>query len=221
MLGLALLQSGQSDSARKIWLQSIEFNSKDEVDARVYLGQLAHQEKQHDEALSYLRLAVSLAPDRVSPSINLGFVLLKLGVISEADQLADKLINKFPDTADVYALKGFANVQNATLDIASKFLEKAIAIQQQDRKNANKMLLPSVYSDSLFSSLYNNQLSATQIKTLHQKRCHELTSQITPNTLTIADDINARPIRVAYLSPDFNSHPIAFFLEPYWQNSQC
>ncbi|MCF6300632.1 MAG: tetratricopeptide repeat protein, partial [Proteobacteria bacterium] len=218
MLGLALLQSGQNDSARKIWQQSIEFDSKNEVDARVYLGQLAHKEKRHDEALAYLRLAVSLGPDRISPSINLGFVLLKLGVVNEAVKLADDLIKKFPDSADVFVLKGFAHVQNASMDVASSALEKAISLHKENGKNPGKALMPSVYSDSLFSSLYNDKLSAKQIKTLHQQRCDELTKKITPNVLKIANDIHKRPIRVAYLSSDLKSHPVAFFLEPVLAN---
>jgi len=220
MLGLALLQSGQNDAARKTWLQAIEFDPKNEVDARVYLGQLAHKEKMHDEALAYLRLAVSLGPDRISPSINLGFVLLKLGVVDEANKLADDLIKKFPDSADPLVLKGFASVQNASMDVASEALEKAISIHRNSGKNVGKALMPSVYSDSLFSSLYNDQLSAAQIKTLHQQRCNELTDKITANRLKIADDIAQRPIRIAYLSPDLKSHPIAFFIEPVLANHQ-
>lgn len=215
-LGFALMQKGDNEAAQEMWHKAITCDPKHEVDARVYLGQLAHKLKDHEQALQYLRMAVSLAPDRVSPSINLGFVLLKLGIISEADELADNLIEKFPEQADVYALKGFSCVQKASLDEASKSLKKAIAIHQKNKKDNNKAraLMPSVYSDFLFSSLYNDQLDAQQVRTLHEKRCLEMTSHIKANIFLLDDDINQRPINIAYLSPDFKSHPVAFFLEP-------
>ena len=218
LLGLALLQTGRTDEARKMWLQSIALNEKNEVDARVYLGQLAHRENKHDEAIDLLRLAIKIDPKRISSKINLGFVLLKLGVIAEACDLADALIDKHPESADAYVLKGFAQVQNASVTEASVALEKAISIHQQQNKDVSQALLPSVYSDSLFSCLYNDQLSATQIKTLHSQRCQQMMRHIQPRVLTVAADIDNRPLRVAYFSPDLNSHPVAFFLEPILAN---
>lgn len=217
-LGIALMNTGQNESACQAWEKSISFDPKHEVDARVYLGQLAHKQKRHEQALEYLRLAVRIAPDRVSPSVNLGFVLLKLGIVSEAIALADDLGEKFPEIADAHVLKGFSCVQNASIDDAAKSLQKAIDIHQKNKSDGSKSLMPSVYSDSLFSSLYNDQLDAQQIKDLHEKRCLELTGHIKPNILSLATDIKHRKINIAYLSPDLKSHPVAFFLEPLLQH---
>jgi predicted O-linked N-acetylglucosamine transferase (SPINDLY family) len=207
-IGMARQALGQFDLARMAFEQalSLEPNSDDTLNN---LGALLRLMNRSQEALIYLRQAQAINPNNEVTLGNLIHTLLSLGAISEALQFSETLLAIHPQSATGYLLKGYALVLQA------RILEARQAFEQcwQLDPTAN-----STVTNALFGLFYQeHDHPATFLQELHYWAQRLPSPSLTFQWQTRNRDPH-RPLKVGYLSADFRSHPVAFFLEPILQH---
>lgn len=227
-LGVAYRASGQLQNAEAAWQRCLVIDAGHVV-ALTNLGTLYRLQKRHEAALVPLRKAVALQPGDPDCVASLACTLIDIGQISAALALTEPALALRPEHADLLGMHAFALVQQARIAEGQACLAKARRL-----KPAN----PVAIGNSLFSSLYSDQLDAPALTRLHQALADSLTDY--PHPVSVQEPVGSaaatfkagdkarpfaqrrvqrqqRPLRIGYLSPDFRAHPIGFFIEPVLQ----
>ncbi|MEO5348522.1 MAG: tetratricopeptide repeat protein [Magnetococcus sp. YQC-3] len=210
-LGVAYRAVGQLDAAEQSWRRCLELDA-DHVVALTNLGTLYRLRKRHEESLRCLRLAVQRQPDDADGIASLGCTLIDLGAISEALQWLDPALAARPEHVDLLGMKAFALVQQARLEEAQGLLAKA------------RQLKPDSFvaiGNTLFSSLYRDQLAAPAQTRLHQELAEQVRRHVPPPLPQRAVARGGGRRRIGYISPDFRTHPVGLFIEPVLQHHRA
>ena len=169
----------------------------------------------------------------------------KLGKPSLARELLEKAINFYPDRADLHSNLGYVLNDLRNPDLALKHLNLALAINQNYPdayiNRANALRIQGRIEDALsdyrkaIELMPENMLAqANYIYTLN------FSSKASPNKVfrehcIFAETLEAntagrrssfarnkydpsRKIRIGYISPDFRTHSVAYFIEPVIKN---
>ena len=86
------------------------------------------ENKNYSEAKNFFNLSLKLIPDRFSTMNNLAISLIALKDIEKAENLADNIINLFPDKEEGYLLKGKILHEKNFFNNAIELLKKALEI---------------------------------------------------------------------------------------------
>ncbi len=92
------------------------------------LGTLAYQERRFDRAENYFRQALAHAPDSYEPLVNLGGVLINLNKLDEARTINEHVVATRPNDALANSQLGMTYFELSHLDLAEKYLARAIEI---------------------------------------------------------------------------------------------
>ncbi len=203
-LGHVLLLMGQEHTAVMEWHRLLELEPG-EVDAHLNLGKTYYQLKDNDRAVAHLRKAVEYAPDRVDCVAQLGFTLTELGQLTEGQELADRLMREAPDNTQTHMLAGFIAIQDARIQDG---LDAFARLRELDPAAGIGV------SNTCFGSLYADFLSAEQITALHREMSARVVKYNPAKSIHPRQRDAQSRIRVGYLSPDFRSHPVGFFMQP-------
>ncbi|MEA3213731.1 MAG: protein O-GlcNAc transferase [Chthoniobacter sp.] len=211
-LGVVLKELGRSAEAVGCWEQALALDPALAA-AHNNLGAMFRLRRQPQGAIAHLREAVRLAPDDAMAGANLAHALLDLGQVAEAEALARGIIAAHPESADGPLMLGFALTQQARIEEAFAAFMEAHRLKPE---------APAPLSNALFASLYSDQRDAAQHLATHR----ELAARLAPGRADPPvrpapppdQSLRVRPLRVGYLSPDFRSHPVAYFFEPVLAN---
>ncbi len=170
------------------------------------LGITLEAQERHEEAIASLKRALAIQPNYVNALNNLAASYRAVGRHDEAVAGLEQAIRLNPN--DAAALNNLAHVLKAQGRIAEGIdaLRRAIAIDPTDTEPHENLLLLLHYSPeydrkTIFEEhlLWARRHAAVPAGTTRQH----------------ANDRNAlRRLRVGYVSPDFEHHPVAFFIEP-------
>ncbi len=207
-LGRVLLLNGEQQAAVIQWHELLKIDPV-HTDAHMNLGTLYFQMKNNDKAVFHLRKAVQSSPERLDCAAQLGFTLTELGQLSEARQIAKRLLSRAPENVQAHMLTGFVACQEARIAEALKAFSK---MRQLDPSAGNGV------SNACFSSLYADFLKAEEISALHLEMSALVTKSNPALTLEPIKRSAGKRIRLGYLSPDFRSHPVGFFMQPIMEN---
>lgn len=169
------------------------------------LGNVLYALRQIDEAVEHWRRAVELNPDDVAGRTNLGIGLTERGDLAAASATFEKALQLQPDLATVYAnlvpLRNLQGRPEEALECARKTLEL-------DPHNAD------IGSSLLMTIHYLPRNSAKDFleASLKWAAVHAAAAQPLGPHLNSPDA--QRRLRVGYVSGDFFSHPVGYFLEP-------
>lgn len=86
------------------------------------------ENKNYSEAKNFFNLSLKLIPDRFSTMNNLAISLIALKDIKNAENLADNIINLFPDKEEGYLLKGKILHEKNFFNNAIELFKKALKI---------------------------------------------------------------------------------------------
>ena len=203
-LGVAYRAVGNAAEAERAWRLCLAKDVQ-QVEALTNLGTLYRLQKRHEEALFCLRKAVAVRPEDADSVASLACALIDLGAISEALTWIDPLLTRHPDHVDLLAMKAFAWVHQARIEESQELLAKARQLKPES--------LVAI-GNTLFSSLYRDGLDASAQSAFHRQLALDLCRQVPPSPPQPRIEITERPLRIGYLSPDFRSHPIGYFIEP-------
>jgi predicted O-linked N-acetylglucosamine transferase (SPINDLY family) len=153
-----------------------------------------------------LRQAVALEPDYAQAHYNLGVLLYDQGFLTEAEASYARALAIKPDYAEAESNLGsvFLN-QNRLLDAESCF-RRALALKPD---------LEDAFSNLLFLLNYDPDRSGEQIFAVYREYDQRF-SQPLRSTWQAHDNsrVTTRRLKIGYVSPDFCSHPVRYFLEP-------
>ena len=150
--------------------------------------------------------AVKIAPREVEPIHNLGTALLKLAKFEEAENCFDKALSLNP--THLGALNNMGNAQLGLCEIerANGFFLKAF---EQNTENLN------VLSNTLLNYNYFAEFSPAEIFQKHKEAAAYFPVKQSDSRPKIK---KREKIRIAYLSADFKTHSVAYFLMPLLKN---
>lgn len=207
-LGICLYEKGENEAAIAAYTQAITHNPNF-AQAFNNRGIVLHAVDRVPEAIANFRTSLSIMPDYPEAYNNMGLALEEQGSVDDAIASYRQSLALRPGFA--HALNNLANALSETGQ-----LEEAIGIYRQTGAGEGPAWLGS---NLLFALHAHPDLSPGQLWDEHARWAarHEtpLTATRQPHT---NDPKPERRIRVGYVSPDFNQHPVGRFLLPLFLN---
>lgn len=236
-LATSLHCAGEIDEAISCYKRAIELDPSDPI-ALYNIGHAFQCQDRHDEAEGYLRKAVELKPDYADALLNLGIVMkereewieaeslfkralavdprhaaalynlsgtyIKMGRPTAAEKAAKDALAVNPNFAEAIFALGNAYYAMGRRALALEHFRRAFELKPSDPDNHNNILAcikddPDIGGEKIRSEIESwARLHAAGIRRLSHAN----------------DRSTARRIKIAYLSPDFRNHSVAYFLEP-------
>jgi len=178
-------------------------------EAHCNLGTVLSVCGQSAQAIASFERAIAINPRSFNARYNLARNLQDSGQLDEAIQQCQLAIEVRPTAADAHNLLGitYGIMGEVPLCIASQ--KTAVKLQPDHAANHSNLLL---------SLQYRDDMSAADRFTAHRQWNEQHIERLTP--ILANDSSNARPreknkrLRIGYVSPNFNSHSVAYFFEP-------
>ncbi len=224
-------------------MQVLEMEPKN-IGALYILGEIACQTNTYEMAIGMYKRAIAIMPDEPVFHSNLGYLLLTANRLDEAVTLFRKALELKPDYVQAHHNLGVALDAQDYVCEAIECFRKALEIDpdfipaQNDLAHALQSLgrieeaidwytkalalrpdSVTGYDNLLLALHYSSHYSPEQIYEEHLKfaRMHAepLMRSIKPHRNSRDPE---RRLRIGYISPDFRSHSVAYFIEPALEN---
>ena len=238
-LGLAYALQGKMTEAARHLKRATELKPGSSVINNNY-GALALRMFDFDTAVKALARAVAERPDYDEGLINLGVAYYMRGDSGEAITAYQRVIARNPDNGFARYSLGVAYLEDQRLAEAEVEIRRALELDPKNAMAHNTLgvlLLdqhaveaartamreaadvgtvsaPVFYSNYTFASLYSAEASNTEILNIHKEygRRYATAEPVAAKPHRNSRDPERR-LRVAYLSPDFRAHSVAYFFE--------
>ena len=200
LMGMVMIQSNQLDQACYFFEKA---QKKAPNNAQVLNGFASALQMQGklDIALNVYKRAIKLNPSYGSAYNNCAVIHKKQGRLVEAQSCYQKAVTCSKDFGDALNNLGFVQQEQGKISAACQSFWEA---HESGQCQAN------AYSNYLMALNYDSELSAAHLAQEHLAWGQQL--------LDVTDCINRKrgqaPKRIAYLSADFRTHSVAFFIEP-------
>ncbi len=236
-LAAVLKDQGRSDEAERAFRRVLDLEPT-HANAHISLAVALEKRARYEEALALLERALALNPQSVEAYTNLGIVCTNLGRIEQAITSYREATRLNPCAAKAHynlavlcaeharhdeglsaartALRlkpdyVLAHGVLANLHIQGGLIDEAIAGYQQALALASDA---GVYSNMLFALNHHAGASPEAIYRQH-RLWGERYGHVTDALPALGNRPDPdRPLRIGYVSPDFRSHSVAFFIEP-------
>ncbi|MBW4488998.1 MAG: tetratricopeptide repeat protein [Trichocoleus desertorum ATA4-8-CV12] len=168
------------------------------------LGNVYQDLGQAEAAIASYQQALALKPDSAEAHNNLGNMYKRQGQLTEASNHYQQAVTLRPDLAETYN-----NLGNVLKDQGR--MTEAIAAYRQ--AIAMKPSLMEAKSNLLFSLQYDRTHDPDTIFAEHKHWAEQYADPLTQAAAPHLNDRNRdRRLRIGYVSPDFNAHPVGFFI---------
>lgn len=164
----------------------------------------AHKDRVNDALAAYQR-ASQEDVNYADPHNNMGILYANMGRMTEAMKEYEKALKLRPEFPEAYNNLGTANQVQGTIE------ESVAAYRESLRIKPN---YPEARSNLLFALNYDVNISPEELMMEYKawdKMYGETETPFTPHTNIPDPD---RKIRIGYVSPDFRTHSVAYFIEP-------
>jgi len=239
-LGNILKKQGHLVEAVKAYTSALEINSRS-IDTYNNLGIVMQMQGKLDDAIAIFQKAINLNPDNAVPYNNIGNTYKEKGNYDEAIRFYKKSININPDFSEAYNSTGVVLYSQGQLQEATVFFQKAIQLlpdfamaynnlgsvyfEQAKHDAAVSCYRRAVECKKYFAEAYSNLLFIvstlaiyTPDETLSLHRNWSVNSKpVTPLKPRVIGNQEKR-LRVGYVSPDFRTHAVSYFIEPILEN---
>jgi protein O-GlcNAc transferase len=199
------LQQNLLDEAATCFNKALQLSPPN---AEVYknIGYLFHQKGKFKEAATFYQKAIEIDPDSYDAYNNLGSIFRYTGQLEEALAYYQKAIEINPEFTEVYLNVGNVCQDKGQIAEAEKYYRKAIQIKPD---------FVLCYSNLLFALNYDSRHDVKTVFKEHISFAEKYAEPLYPKTYLHTNDRSPnRRIKIAYLSPDFRRHPVAYFVEP-------
>jgi len=161
-------------------------------------------------AIKIYKRILTIIPNNLDVQINLCVALFKDGQVIFSRNILDQIVKKFPQNG--YAWNNLAKIlrESGEISEAISCYKKAIEFSENTAPMESNML---------FAYSFSIDYSPEEIAEAHFEwgRSHDNYKQKKMNFKT-ERNINQRPLRIGYVSPDFRKHAVMFFLKPILEN---
>jgi protein O-GlcNAc transferase len=200
-LGLALGQAGQADEAILSFRNGLAIAPGD-IALHNNLGNALRALGRFDESASHFRKALELAPASGETYNNLGVLLLEQEQLEQAESCLCKALDLKPDYAEAYRNLGNVLHKKEQFDDAIACYQKSLALQPD----------PGGTSTLLTWLHYSAHHTDDDILAV-ARNFAALVERPQPARDFINRPRANRRLRIGYVSADFRTHPVGFFLE--------
>jgi predicted O-linked N-acetylglucosamine transferase (SPINDLY family) len=206
VLGTVLEQTRDFEEAEAAYRVAIRLNG-DFVDACNALGGLLVRLDRVEDAYRVFQRALALRPRNAALLNNLGNSLRVLRRSGEAEQAFRSAIALDPGNHVFHANLGNVLMEDARFDAAEAVLHQTLALQPDS--------IPA-HVTLMFCMNHNPRHTRRDIFEAHVAwaRQHAQPKARAPHP---NDPDPERRLRVGYVSPDFRSHPVSYFIEPVFR----
>lgn len=173
---------------------------QNEMEAWLNLGNLESRLKNFDQAITALTRATELAPDDPRGWFSLGNVFALSGQRRESIVALENARRSAPTSVDILASLALAYRKQARLDDAIATYQSALDIDPGNARLHSNLLVAQQY--------HRDTNDQTQFDHHQLWNARHGTTNTEPG---LAKD-HAAPLRVGYVSGDFRTHPIGYFL---------
>ncbi|MEJ0066362.1 MAG: tetratricopeptide repeat protein [Caulobacteraceae bacterium] len=202
-LGNALAALGRFSEAAALYERALALRP-DYAEAEYNLANLRADEGRLDEAIARYRSALALRPDHLSARNNLGAVLRRAGRLVEAIACYDEVLARHPESAEAHSNLGRVFMLQGRLEEAGARYERALALKPDYREALVNLVLWSNYADCDPQTVFEAH-----------RRWGEMVERGLPAPEPHANQRDPeRRLRVGYVSPDFRTHSVAWFVAP-------
>lgn len=176
------------------------------AEAHNNLGVINKERGNLDKALGCYQAAINVSPNFYHSLNNLGVIYGMIGKLENSYECYEKALRINPNYAEAYNNLGVAFRDEGMIKEAIEYYDKCIALEPSTKNAKHNRLLA-------MSSISDGSLSLEQIYHEHRKWgiqfCKEYKKYNTWNNIANRD----RLLRIGYLSADFITHSVAYFVE--------
>jgi len=203
-LARCLESAGDRRAALAQWRRAVELAPNDVV-ARFSLGNALVDLRRLADGIAEFEMILAEDPKHLPSLINTANALARKGLMSQAITYYQRALDGHPDTAEVHNNLGnlYKDMGRAEDSIAE--YRKAIALKPEFRPAHNNLLMAYNYLPDADPDLVFRE---------HTRLGAMLAGGAEPPPAPAVDRDPDRVLRVGYLSPDFRTHPVAYFIEP-------
>ena len=238
-LGNVQARRGDIDGAAASFRQAIAIKP-DYAEAHNNLGNLYNSRGNLDEAIASYRQAIAIKPDYAEAYNNLGTALTNHGDVDGAGAALHKAIALAPDYAEAYNNLGNLHKGQGNLEEAVAFYRKSLALKPDDPEFHNNLGLAlmdkgdldgaaasyrkaldlgpdlsGAHSNLLFTLNYLPDCSQEEIYKESRRWNDMHAAPLLQNNPVYENSRDpGRKLRIGYVSPDFRTHSVAYFIEP-------
>jgi protein O-GlcNAc transferase len=204
-LAQALWRVGQHDRAQSQLLAVLDVAPHDVDTYRLLGGWLASELRFGASEERWQRL-ITNCPEDVVALVNLGAAAQRIGRPSEAVALQKRALALRPDLVEPYINLGAALCDQGSVD-------EAMAAHRQVLKLEPRRW--AVRSNLLLNAHFDPGASPDELLAQHRDFGRALCEWIGPARGGFEQNPEPeRRLRIGYVSPDFNDHPVSYFIEP-------
>ena len=238
-LGNAFKEQGDLDKALAAYRQALHFNPN-LPEAHNNLGTALAAQERFDEAIAAYRRALQCRPDYPEAHNNLGTALAECGRFDEAVAACTRALELKPDYAEAHYNLGTAQRARGRLDEAVLAFRRALQFRPDLPDVHNNLGLTlseqgqfdealvayrralelkpdqaGVHSNLVYTLHFHPAQDERMIAEEQQRWNQRFSAPLKPVIAPHAIDPNpACRLKIGYVSPDFHSHAVSFFLVP-------
>jgi protein O-GlcNAc transferase len=203
-LGIALANQGQYDQAITVFNRAIQIKP-DYAEIYSNLGNVFKDQGRIDEAIAAYQTALRLKPELDQTYSNLGNLLKNKGRLGEAIKAFHSAIELNPNLAEAHSNLGNLLKDQGRIDEAITSCRRALKHKPElNQTHSNLIYFMHLDPACEVRLIYEETINWNQ---QHSKKFSQL---IQPHPNDPAPD---RRLRIGYVSPDFRTHSVAFFME--------
>lgn len=202
MLGTTLVDKRSFAEGADCFRSVLKLDSR-HVEAHNNLALCLTELSRPEDALFHFNEAITLAPDRAEIYNNRGNLFVQYWKLAEASESYRKAIETKHDYAGAYSNLGRIANYEGRIDDAIALFAKALEIQPDFRTAADNLLSILNYSDAY---------TPDQVSKEHVRLSHIY--PVSTEKHSRRNFSGMGKIRIGYVSSDFKSHSVGFFIEP-------
>ncbi|MGD0540660.1 MAG: tetratricopeptide repeat protein [Tepidisphaeraceae bacterium] len=158
------------------------------------------------EAIAALRRALQIDPDSFEGNFNLAKNLIDVGRIDQAMPLARRCVELNPQSSEARNTMANALKEMGQVDKAIEQFDRALELHPDDAV---------VRSNRLYTLYFDTRCSQADLLAEHCDWADHYAQPLKPSIRPHENDRDPdRRLRIGYVSPNFNLHPVGRFLSP-------
>lgn len=203
--GNLLCYLGRLNEAAASYRRALEI-APDNARMHANLGRCFRNLRRWKNAENHFRKSLEITPDDVETRNNLGLTLQDLGLLDKAEACFRDILRIKPDSVGVMGNLGLVLQSLGRLDEAEACFRRALQIRPDQA---------SLYSNLLYFLLLSATMDAKSIFSEHARFGEQFESSLRLNWPKHAHSRDPeRCLQIGLVSPDFNNHAVATFIEP-------
>ncbi len=208
-LGNVYSQMAKGREAANAYRKALELDP-DSEEATLSLATLLGSDELLAQATEFIKQQIAIRGESVDRLGRLAMAQMGQKAYPEARKTCEKILAKKPN--DIVALVTLGNVLGTCGDPGGgiAYFRRAIELRPE---------LSSIHSNILFESTYLAGITASDVFTLHTEWAQRHEAPLLDNRVSDrwpeqeSDEfMQARPIRIGYVSGDFGTHPVGFLI---------